>query len=77
MELRDQIRSDMLSGDKPSVNDLKGLRESYDKCQELLRNYLAKSYGTYGEISDAIKKTAAGTARAMDSYKKETKKHLV
>ena len=37
-----------------------GLRD-----QAHLKRYIAKSYGTEGEISDAIKKTAAGTARGV------------
>ncbi len=65
VELRDQIRTDMLTDGKTSKEDMAELKDSYSKCQDLLKRYIAKSYGTEGEISDAIKRTAAGTARGV------------
>lgn len=65
VSFRDQVRMAMLSGKQPSDDVINGLNENYTKCQDLLKRYIAKSYGTDGEISNAIKKTAAGTARGV------------
>ena len=66
VELRDRVREDFLGvSGGATKEDLSELKASYENCQKLLKSYLAKSYGTNGEISDAIKKTAAGTARGV------------